>query len=117
MRRHRRQRKRRKPAMRRISPRWRIRRTNRIKNLHIHMDERMTSYNYGFGQETSHAAVPDGGEHGLELPEDDSDDIDFEAMSEAIRKETGLCETVILTVLLAQMHYLDTVFGEEEGKV
>lgn len=89
--------------------------TLNIKNLHIHMDERMTSYNYGFGQGDGCDAVSNEGEHGSELPDDD-DDIDFEEMAEAIRKETGLCETVILTVLLAQMHYLDTVFGDEEGK-
>lgn len=69
-----------------------------IKNLHVHMDERMTSYNYGFGQE----------------PDAEAEDIDFDEMLERIHKETGLCEKVILAVLKAQADYLDDLWGEEE---
>ena len=71
-----------------------------IENLHIHMDERMTSYNYGIGQESA---------------EDDSkEDIDVDEMVEHIHKETGLCEKVILAVLKAQADYLDDLWGDEE---
>ena len=66
-----------------------------IKNLHVHMDERMTSYNYGFGQELDAEA------------DDPAEDIDFDEMLERIHKETGLCEKVILAVLKAQADYLD----------
>ena len=61
-----------------------------IENLHLHMDERMTSYNYGFGQEPDVEA------------DDPAEDIDFDEMLERIHKETGLCEKVILAVLKAQ---------------
>ena len=79
-----------------------------IKNLHVHMDERMTSYNYGFGQELDAEA------------DDPAEDIDFDEMLERIHKETGLCEKVILAVLAAQEEYLDSIWGEnmdEEDKV
>ena len=66
-----------------------------IKNLHVHMDERMTSYNYGFGQELDAEA------------DDPAEDIDFDEMLERIHKETALCEKVILAVLKAQADYLD----------
>lgn len=69
-----------------------------IENLHLHMDERMTSYNYGFGQE----------------PDAEAEDIDFDEMLERIHKETGLCEKVILAVLKAQAGYLDDLWGDEE---
>lgn len=73
-----------------------------IKNLHIHMDERMTSHNYGIGQ-------------GPDAEADDSaEDIDFDEMLERIHKETGLCEKVILAVLKAQTDYLDDLWGDEE---
>lgn len=73
-----------------------------IENLHLHMDERMTSYNYGFGQE-------------LDSEEDDpAEDIDFDEMLKRIHKETGLCEKVILAVLQAQADYLDDLWGDEE---
>lgn len=78
-----------------------------IKNLHIHMDERMTSYNYGFGQEPDAEA------------DEPAEDIDFDEMLERIHKETGLCEKVILAVLAAQEEYLDSIWGEnmdEEDK-
>ena len=66
-----------------------------IENLHLHMDERMTSYNYGSGQEPDAEA------------DDPAEDIDFDEMLERIHKETGLCEKVILAVLKAQADYLD----------
>lgn len=73
-----------------------------IKNLHLHMDERMTSYNYGSGQEPDAEA------------DDPAEDIDFDEMLERIHKETGLCEKVILAVLKAQAGYLDDLWGDEE---
>nr|DAP63586.1 MAG TPA: hypothetical protein [Caudoviricetes sp.] len=73
-----------------------------IENLHLHMDERMTSYNYGFGQEPDAEA------------DDPAEDIDFDEMLDRIHKETGLCEKVILAVLKAQADYLDDLWGEEE---
>ena len=66
-----------------------------IGSLHLHMDERMTSYNYGFGQEPDAEA------------DDPAEDIDFDEMLERIHKDTGLCEKVILAVLKAQADYLD----------
>lgn len=73
-----------------------------IKNLHLHMDERMTSYNYGSGQEPDAEA------------DDPAEDIDFDEMLERIHKKTGLCEKVILAVLKAQADYLDDLWGDEE---
>lgn len=48
-----------------------------IKNLHLHMDERMTSYNYGFGQEPDAEA------------DDPVEDIDFDEMLAHIHKESA----------------------------
>ena len=73
-----------------------------IKNLHVHMDERMTSYNYGFGQEPDAEA------------DDPAENIDFDAMLARIHKAPGLCEKVILAVLKAQADYLDDLWGDEE---
>ena len=73
-----------------------------IENLHLHMDERMTSYNYGIGQEPA------------EEENDPADDIDFDKMLKRIHKETGLCEKVILAVLQAQADSLDDLWGDEE---
>lgn len=73
-----------------------------IGNLHLHMDERMISYNYGFGQEPDAEA------------DDQAEDIDFDEMLDRIHKETGLCEKVILAVLKAQADYLDDLWGDEE---
>ena len=73
-----------------------------IENLHLHMDERMTSYNYGFGQEPDAEA------------DDPAEDIDFDEMLAHIHKETGRCEKVILAVLKAQADYLDDLWGDEE---
>lgn len=75
-----------------------------IKNLHVHMDERMTSYNYGFGQELDAEA------------DDPAEDIDFDEMLERIHKETGLCEKVILAVLKAQADYLDLFYKNPKHK-
>ena len=77
-----------------------------IENLHLHMDERMT---------INHGAATQGGVAGEECEETcDDDDIDFEEMIRYIRRHTGLCERVILTVLGAQIDYLDTVIDEED---
>ena len=72
-----------------------------IKNLHLHMDERMNSY--GSGQEPDAEA------------DDPAEDIDFDEMLERIHKETGLCDKVILAVLKAQADSLDDLWGDEEG--
>ena len=74
-----------------------------IENLHVHMDERMTSYNYGFGQEPDAEA------------DEPAEDIDFDEMLERIHKETGLCEKVILAVLKAQADYLDDLWGDDDS--
>ena len=74
-----------------------------IENLHVHMDERMTSYNYGFGQESDAEA------------DDPAEDIDFDEMLDRIHKETGLCEKVILAVLKAQADYLDDLWGDDDS--
>lgn len=70
-----------------------------IENLHIHMDERMTSYNYGFGQETAE--------------DDPEEDIDVDEMVKHVHKETGLGEKIVLAVLAAQIDYLDSIWGED----
>ena len=80
-----------------------------IENLHIHMDERMTSYN-NFEGDSDETDEPD---------EDEPEDIDVDAMIGLIKAKTGLCEKVILAVLAAQEEYLDSVWGEnmdEEDK-
>lgn len=77
-----------------------------IENLHLHMDERMTSYNYGIGQEPTKDVSAD-------TEDDPAEDIDFDDMLERIKKETGLCEKVILAVLQAQSNYLDDLWGDE----
>lgn len=76
-----------------------------IENLHLHMDERMTSYNYGIGQEPAKEVSDD----------DPAEDIDFDEMLERIKKETGLCEKVILAVLQAQSNYLDDLWGDDDS--
>lgn len=77
-----------------------------IENLHLHMDERMT---------INHGAATQEAVSGEECEETcDDDDIDFEEMIRYIRRHTGLCERVILTVLGAQIDYLDTVIDEED---
>ena len=78
-----------------------------IENLHLHMDERMTSYNYGIGQEPAEDVSAD-------AEDDPVEDIDFDEMLERIHKDTGLCEKVILAVLQAQSNYLDDLWGEDD---
>lgn len=79
-----------------------------IENLHLHMDERMTSYNYGFGQEPTKDVSADD-------EDDPAEDIDFDEMLERIHKDTGLCEKVILAVLQAQSNYLDDLWGDDDS--
>ena len=74
-----------------------------IDNLHIHMDERMTSYN-NFEGDSDETDEPD---------EDEPEDIDVDAMIGLIKAKTGLCEKVILAVLAAQEEYLDSIWGED----
>lgn len=73
-----------------------------IENLHIHMDERMTSYNNFEGDSDE----PD------KSDEDEPENIDVDAMIGLIKAKTGLCEKVILAVLAAQEEYLDSIWGE-----
>ena len=73
-----------------------------IESLHIHMDERMTSYN-NFEGDSDEAD---------DTEEDDPEDIDVDAMIGLIKAKTGLCEKVILAVLAAQDEYLDSIWGE-----
>ena len=73
-----------------------------IDSLHIHMDERMTSYN-NFEGDSDEADEPE---------EDELEDIDVDAMIGLIKAKTGLCEKVILAVLAAQDEYLDSIWGE-----
>lgn len=74
-----------------------------IDSLHIHMDERMTSYN-NFEGDSDEAD---------EIEEDEPEDIDVDAMIGLIKAKTGLCEKVILAVLAAQEEYLDSIWGED----
>lgn len=74
-----------------------------IDSLHIHMDERMTSYN-NFDGDSDEADEPE---------EDEPEDIDVDAMIGLIKAKTGLCEKVILAVLGAQEEYLDSIWGED----
>lgn len=107
-----------------------------IENLHIHMDERMTT-NYGPGAlegvsgedcEADEEACDCG--HGKSCDhngscncrtnkssdccDEDDDPIDFDEMLRFIRRRTGMCERMILAVLAAQMEYLDSVIDEED---
>ena len=77
-----------------------------IENLHIHMDERMTSYNYGIGQETAVNSPVD-------TEDDPLEDIDIDEMVKHIREETGLCKKAVLEVLAAQADYLEELWGED----
>ena len=74
-----------------------------IDSLHIHMDERMTSYN-NFDDDSDEAD---------DTEEDEPEDIDVDAMIGLIKAKTGLCEKVILAVLAAQEEYLDSIWGED----
>lgn len=77
-----------------------------IDNLHIHMDERMTSYN-NFDGDSDEADEPE---------EDEPEDIDIHAMISLIKERTGLCEKVILAVMAVQEEYLDTIWGADAGE-
>lgn len=77
-----------------------------IDSLHIHMDERMTSYNNFDGDSDE---VDD-------TEENEPEDIDVDAMISLIKAKTGLCEKVILAVLAAQDEYLDSIWGENAGE-
>ena len=99
-----------------------------IENLHIHMDERMTT-NYGPGalegvssedcedceeacnhcsnKSCAHKAPCD-------HSDDDDDGIDFDQMVRFIRRRTGMCERTVLAFLAAQIEYLDSVIDEED---
>ena len=104
-----------------------------IENLHIHMDERMTT-NYGPGAlegvsgEGCEEACDCG--HGkscdrcsdkscthkapCDHSDDDDDGIDFDQMVRFIRRRTGMCERTVLAFLAAQIEYLDSVIDEED---
>lgn len=105
-----------------------------IENLHIHMDERMTT-NYGPGAlegvsdedcegdcEADEEACDCG--HGkscdhsanksCDHSDDDDDGIDFDQMVRFIRRRTGMCERIVLAFLAAQIEYLDSVIDEED---
>ena len=93
-----------------------------IENLHIHMDERMTT-NYGpSALEGVSGEDCEAGEntcdcgHGktCDHRDDDDDGIDFDQMVRFIRRRTGMCARMILAVLAAQMEYLDSVIDEED---
>lgn len=77
--------------------------TINIENFHIHMDERMTSNN-----------CISSGENVNCDEEDPLAEINHEDMLNLIQEETGLCRRVILDVLLAQMKYLESIWGIEE---
>lgn len=83
--------------------------TIHIENLHIHLDDRMTSYN-AFQSDDK---PEDAGEE--ELP-----DIDVDEMLAQIKQNTGLCMKSILAVLEAEHKYLDSIWdtdddSDEEG--
>ena len=107
-----------------------------IENLHIHMDERMTT-NYGPGalEGVSDEDCEDGEDacdcgHGkscdhcsnkscahkasCDHSDDDDDGIDFDQMVRFIRRRTGMCERMVLAFLAAQIEYLDSVIDEED---
>lgn len=74
-----------------------------IENLHIHLDERMTSYN-AFQSDDK----PEDKEE-EELP-----DIDVDEMLAQIKQNTGLCMKSILAVLEAEHKYLDSIWGTDD---
>ena len=107
-----------------------------IENLHIHMDERMTT-NYGPGAlEGVSGEGCEGGEeacdcgHGKSCAhcsnkscahkdpcdhgDDDDDGIDFDQTVRFIRRRTGMRERMVLAFLAAQIEYLDSVIDEED---
>lgn len=94
-----------------------------IENLHIHMDERMTT-NYGPGAlegvsdedcECGHGKSCDHcTSKSCDQSDDDDDGIDFDQMVRFIRRRTGMCERTVLAFLAAQIEYLDSVIDEED---
>lgn len=101
-----------------------------IENLHIHMDERMTT-NYGpgalegmsgegceedcdcgHGQSCDHCGSCSN--KSCDHSDDDDDGIDFDQMVSFIRRRTGMCERMVLAMLAAQIEYLDSVIDEED---
>lgn len=111
-----------------------------IENLHIHMDERMTT-NYGPGAlegvsdegcdedcEADEEACDCGHDKSCDhngscncctnkssdCRDDDDDGIDFDQMVRFIRRRTGMCERTVLAFLAAQIEYLDSVVDEED---
>ena len=103
-----------------------------IENLHIHMDERITT-NYGPGAlegvsgEDCEGDCEDGEEAcdhcsnkscahkaPCDHSDDDDDGIDFDQMVRFIRRRTGMCERTVLAFLAAQIEYLDSVIDEED---
>ena len=93
-----------------------------IENLHIHMDERMTT-NYGPGAlegvsdedcEAGEKACDCGHGKTCDHRDDDDDGIDFDQMVRFIRRRTGMCERTVLAFLAAQIEYLDSVIDEED---
>lgn len=98
-----------------------------IENLHIHMDERMTT-NYGPGaldgvsdedceadEEACECGHGKSCDHYTSKSSDCCDDgIDFDQMVRFIRRRTGMCERTVLAFLAAQIEYLDSVIDEED---
>ena len=93
-----------------------------IENLHIHLDERMTT-NYGPGAlegvsgedcEADEEACDCGRGKSCDQSDDDDDGIDFDQMVRFIRRRTGMCERTVLAFLAAQIEYLDSVIDEED---
>ena len=107
-----------------------------IENLHIHMDERMTT-NYGpgalegvsgegceagedtcdcgHGKSCNHCGSCDHcANKSHDHSDDDDDGIDFDQMVRFIRRRTGMCERTVLAFLAAQIEYLDSVIDEED---
>ena len=98
-----------------------------IENLHIHMDERMTT-NYGPGalegvssedcedceEACNHCSNKSCAHKAPCDHSDDDDGIDFDQMVRFIRRRTGMCERTVLAFLAAQIEYLDRVIDEED---
>ena len=98
-----------------------------IENLHIHMDERMTT-NYGPGalegvssedcedceEACNHCSNKSCAHKAPCDHSDDDDGIDFDHMVRFIRRRTGMCERTVLAFLAAQIEYLDSVIDEED---
>ena len=98
-----------------------------IENLHIHMDERMTT-NYGPGalegvssedcedceEACNHCSNKSCAHKAPCDHSDDDDGINFDQMVRFIRRRTGMCERTVLAFLAAQIEYLDSVIDEED---